>query len=119
MATRRQEAYIKERAKDPLASGAEVARRVGYSPITARKSAHSIEHNPKLKHRIDQLVDVGLDALEKVATKGKNEIAVASAAKTLVETGLGKPRDNKQNTFGDITINVARIDPNTLKQLST
>lgn len=95
----------------------EAARKAGYS--NAKLSAHKLMHDEEVQQRISKLVDVGLDALEDVATNGRNEIARATAGKTLVETGLGKPKDNKQSNFGDVTINIAKIDPAALTALKS
>ena len=98
-------------AKNPTAA----ARAAGYS--NAAVAAHKLMRDEDIAKRVNNLIDTGLDALERIATQGKNEIAVAAAGKTLVETGLGKPKDNKQSNFGDVTINIAKIDPVTLAQL--
>lgn len=115
--SRKKEAFVKERLKDRTASNTEIAKRAGYSTHSAKQKAYQIAHDELVQQKISRLVDVGLDALERVATNGKNEIAVSQAAKTLVETGLGKPKDNKSTTFGDITINVAKLDHKALDNL--
>lgn len=107
--------FVRERLKDKTASNAEIARRAGYSPKDADVAANKLMQDERITRKIYGLGEVGLDALEKVATKGKNEIAVATAAKTLVETAYGKPKDNKQSNFGDVTINIQRLDPKSLE----
>ena len=107
MMTIRRDRFIKELATSKSAS--EAARKAGYSPKRAGSYASQLMKEPELKSRIDRLVGVGLNTLEDVAVNGRVEIARAQAAKTLVETGLGKPKDNKQSMFGDITINVSKI----------
>lgn len=108
-----QDNFIKELKTAPNPTAA--ARKAGYK--RPEVAAYRLMRDEEIAKKIDRLIDVGLDALEDVATNGKNEIARATAGKTLVETGVGKPKDNKQSNFGDITINVAKIDPETLKML--
>ena len=106
--------FVKEMvngAKNPT----DAARKAGYKNPTL--AAHKLMRDEEIAKKVDQLIDVGLDALTRIATEGKNEIAVAAAGKTLVETGMGKPKDNKQSNFGDVTINIAKIDPAALAQL--
>ena len=116
MATnKRREEFIR---KVPTAvTPTQAAREVGYKD--PQKAAYRLMNDERIAKRVNALVDTGLDALERIATDGKNEIAVATAAKTLVETGLGKPKDNKQSNFGDVTINIAKIDPQMLKELTS
>jgi phage terminase small subunit len=116
--TNKQKAFIAEKVKDPTASNTELAKRAGYSPKSAHVSAHKLMRDEEIAKKIDRLVDIGLDTLEDVAVNGSVEIARATAAKTLVETGLGKPKDNKQSNFGDVTINIAKIDPAALAKLT-
>lgn len=112
------EAYAEERAKDPRASNTDIARRAGYKGKHINRRAYEAEHDERVQARLSGLLDVGLDTLEDVAKHDKNGIARAAAAKTLVEAKLGKPKDNKQSTFGDITINVAKLDETALKALT-
>ena len=105
--------FLKELPNSP--NPTEAARRAGYKK--PQQQAYRLMRDEQIAKKIDRLIDVGLDTLEDVASNGRNEIARATAAKTLVETGMGKPKDNKSTTFGDITINVAKIDPATLQAL--
>ena len=109
-----QNKFVKElkTSKNPT----EAARKAGYNQ--PKQVAYKLMRDEQIAKKIDRLVDVGLDALEDVAQNGRNEMARATAGKALVETGLGKPKDNKQANFGDITINIAKIDPITLSQIT-
>lgn len=107
--TRKEEAFVMERTKDKTASNAEIARRAGYAPKNVDVNAHFVSTRPEVMERIQSLGEVGLDALERRAKRSKNEIAQVQAAKTLVETAYGRPKDNPTNQFGDITINVLHV----------
>lgn len=111
----RRERFIK--ALPTAKTAKEAAIIAGYSPHSANSMAYKLKHEDEVAQRIASLVDTGLDTLEDVATNGSVEIARVTAAKVLVETGLGKPKDNKSTTFGDITINVAKIDPSMIQAL--
>ena len=115
--TVKQDNFVLERVKDPKASDTEIARRAGYSEMTAKKRAHSIKNNDKVLKRIQDLGITGLNTLEDVAKHGKVEIARVQAGKTLVETAYGRPKDNKQNIIGDVTINVLKLS-DSLKSLN-
>ena len=116
MVTKRQERFIQALPKAKTAKDAAI--QAGYAPNSAKQTAWKLKHDLDVQSRISELVDTGLDALERVATTGRNEIAVATAAKTLVETGLGKPKDNKQSMIGDVTINISKIDNESLLKLT-
>jgi phage terminase small subunit len=107
--TPKKKAFVEERAKDPLASGAEIARRAGYSPNRAKETASDLLKSPEVANRLEQLGKKGLDYLEKQIETGKVEIANVQAAKILVETAYGKPKDNPSQKFGDVTINVNKV----------
>ena len=109
MLTRKKKAFIEERAKDPTASGAEIARRAGYSPNRAKETASELLKDSIIHSRIESLGKKGLDYLEKQLEIGKVEIANVQAAKILVETAYGKPKDNPTQKFGDVTINVSKV----------
>jgi terminase small subunit-like protein len=113
--TPKQDAFVQDYAKTRNATKS--ALMAGYSPRTARQQGSRLLSNVDIQQRLEGLVTVGLDALEDVAINGKVEIARVASAKVLVETGLGKPKANNQNDFGDITINIMRLDPATLKTI--
>ena len=107
--TVKQDNLVKERLKDHKASDVEIARRAGYSNKTASKKAYSLLQNDKIQAKIQEYGEIGLDTLKDVAKNSKIDIARASAGKTLVETAYGRPKDNKQNIIGDVTINVLKL----------
>ena len=108
--TRLKKAYTEERLKDKTASNAEIARRAGYSPKVAKQVGWKNERSADVQNRILELGEVGLDTLEQIARDGKVEIARVQAGKTLIETAYGKPKDNPSQKFGDITINVHKLN---------
>ena len=116
MMTTRKKAFIEERAKDKLASGAEIARRAGYSPKIAKQQAYALAHkDDEIKQRIEELGEVGLDTLEDVAKNGRVEVARVQAGKALVEQAYGNnPSGGKT---GNITINISKLED--LKQLQS
>lgn len=65
-----------------------------------------------LEEKIAKYGENALDSLNDLVKKGKNEVAVAAAGKTLIETALGKPKSNDQDVskFGNVTINVQRLE---------
>lgn len=108
--TMRQERFIKNlsTSKDPT----EAARRAGYA--FPEKISSKLMNDEKIQQKIISYGEVGLDTLDKIARKGKVEIARVQAAKTLVETAYGRPKDNKSNIIGDVTINVLKLPDNNL-----
>jgi len=106
MITDRKEKFITllPKAKTPT----DAARKAGYAHPA--KQAYKLMHSKDIQDRIQYLGEIGLEALEEVAKNGKVEIAKVQAGKTLVETAYGKPKDNPTNRFGDVTINVNKVD---------
>lgn len=109
--TTKQDKFIRslKTAKNPT----EAARQAGYTqPSTA---AYKLLNDEQLQKKIQGLGIKGLDSLERIATnKHANEIAQVQAAKTLVETAYGRPKDNKSTFLGDVTINVMKIEQPTV-----
>ncbi len=64
--------------------------------------------NNWLQEYVDKLGLVGLNTLEEVAVKGKNEIARVNAATKLVEQAYGKPKDQTP-VQGNILIQINKI----------
>ena len=112
--TIRQDRFIKNlpTAKTPT----QAARDAGYA--SPARAAHQLLHDEKIQKKIQALGNVGLDTLEDVARNGKVEIARVQAAKTMVETAYGRPKDNKTTNIGDVTINVVKLGdvPNLIDQ---
>lgn len=96
MLTRKQQAYIEERAKDRTASNAEIARRAGYSVKRAGVTAFELERRPEIQAKIAEYGEIGLDTLKDVAQNGRNEIARSASGKTLAELAYGRPKSNDE-----------------------
>ena len=103
----RQEAFVKEYAKNGNATRAAV--RAGYSPRSARVTGHRLLTNASLRQRLYQEGELSIETLLEIASKGKNEIARVRAAEVLLERAYGKvATPSKEQTHVKITFN--RID---------
>jgi ribosomal protein L34E len=109
-ASDKREAFIKEYLKTRNATLSAI--QAGYSPRSAHVTGSRLLNDAKLKQRIEQYGQIGLDTLASISVTGKNEIARVQASKELVERAYGKARSNDadKQRVPSITINMNKID---------
>lgn len=84
----------------------EAALKAGYSPGTARFKGSALAARPDIQEKMAKYGEAGLDRLNKLLKSGRNEIAVAAASKTLIETAYGKPKSNDEDKRALPPINI-------------